>query len=102
MFVNNNTKEDLYQFIIKRHSYYEAKLDILDDKFNVDSVNKLETNSTKNVTTNSTSNVTKATISEEERIENMIKEAKSNIEGLKKKMISEERNLLGLYKLKRK
>jgi len=41
-------------------------------------------------------------LSEEERIENMIKASKTVIENLKKKMINEEKNLLGLYKLKRK
>lgn len=98
MFVNENSKEDLYQYIIKRHSYYEAKIDVIDEKLNVDLNNKFDLNST-NTTTNSSSNSTNMT--EEERIENLIKTSKNHIETLKNKMINEERYLLGLYKLKR-
>jgi hypothetical protein len=99
MFVNENPKEDLFQYIVKRHSYYEAKIDVIDEKINDDPSNKLMlniTNSTNNTNTNATF------ISEEERIENMIRSSKKVIEILKKKMINEEKNLLGLYKLKRK
>lgn len=99
MFVNENKKEDLFQYIIKRHSYYEAKIDVIDEKMNEDSNNKVLVN-LNNSTNSSTSNGT--LLSEEERIEKMIKSSKETIEKLKKKMIDEEKNLLGLYKIKRK
>lgn len=99
MFFNENQKEDLFQYIVKRHSYYEAKIDVIDDKINDDSSNKLMFNF--NNSTNNT-NTNKTNISEEDRIESMIKSSKILIENLKKKMINEEKNLLGLYKLKRK
>ncbi len=99
MFVNENQKEDLFQYIVKRHSYYEAKIDVIDEKINDDTSNKLVLNLT-NTTNNTNTNATN--IVEEERIENMIRSSKKVIENLKKKMINEEKNLLGLYKLKRK
>ena len=95
MFVNTNKKEDLYEYIIKRHAYYEAKLDVIDDKLNVD---KIELNLKNN--TNTTSNAT-VSLSESDKIEKMVKSSKAEIRLLKRKIMIEEKNLLGLYKLKR-
>ena len=94
MFVNTNKKEDLYEYIIKRHAYYEAKLDVIDDKLNVD---KIELNLKNN--TNTTSNAT-VSLSESDKIEKMVKSSKEEIRLLKRKIMIEEKNLLGLYKIK--
>ena len=98
MFASKNPKGDLYQYIIKRHAYYEAKLEVIDEKINEDfgpEINKLEI-STKNSTR------LNRTITEDEKINSLIRKSKHQIEVLKKKMIQEEKNLLGLYKLKKK
>jgi hypothetical protein len=100
MFTAQSKKEDLYQFIIKRHAYYEAKLDVIDDKISVDfDKTKIELN-VKNGTNSSIRNVT-INVSEEERINTLIRGKKAEIEKIKNQMINEEANLLGLYRLKR-
>ena len=99
MFVNRNKNEDLYEYIIKRHSYYEAKLDVIDEKSsNMDKLDLKIKNSTTNITS---SNTTTTPVSEKDRIESMIKSSKNQINMYKRKMMIEEKNLLGLYKLKR-
>lgn len=103
MFQTVSNKEDLYQFIIRRHSYYEAKLEVIDDKLNFD-IDKTKLSLDRNLTEGMKSigkkeNSTKI-MTEEERIEKMIKSKKNEIEQLKKKVIQEETNLLGLYKIK--
>jgi len=99
MFVNRNKNEDLYEYIIKRHAYYEAKLDVIDEKSsNMDKLDLKIKNSTTNITS---SNTTTTPVSEKDRIESMIKSSKNQINMYKRKMMIEEKNLLGLYKLKR-
>ena len=100
MFKSANPKEDLYQFIIKRHAYYEAKLDVIDDKINIDFDRKIDLNSGNSTTNSSFANSSK-NLSEDERIEGLIRIKRTEIEQIKRKMINEEKNLLGLYKIKR-
>lgn len=104
MFVNKNPKEDLYQYIIKRHAYYEAKLEVIDDKLNLDFENKseLNLNSTNFMLNKNVSKGNENFISEDEKIENLVKKSKNEINKLNKKLILEEKNLLGIYLLKRK
>ena len=103
MFINKNPKEDLYQYIIKRHAYYEAKLDVIDDKLNIDFEKKIEmkSNSTNYTINNMATKLNDNTLSEDEKIDNLVKNSKDQIKVLNNKLIMEEKNLLGIYLLKR-
>ena len=103
MFINKNPKEDLYQYIIKRHAYYEAKLDVIDDKLNIDFEKKseLKSNSTNYTLNNMATKLNDKTLSEDEKIDNLVKISKDQIKVLNNKLILEEKNLLGIYLLKR-
>jgi len=94
---SNNKKENLYQYIIKRHAYYEARLDVIDDKkMNEDfgsQINHIELNTAQNTAHKDES--------EDERIKSLIGKSKEAIEALKRKLFHEEKILLGLYKMKK-
>lgn len=85
-------KNDLYEYILKRHGYYYAKYEF------IDSSSKSEGEKA-----NSQSEPLKdSNKSSSKKIEDKIEETKNKIQLLKNNLLEEEKQLLNLYEIKKK
>jgi hypothetical protein len=90
---DSKMKNELFDYILKRHGYYEAKFEIL---FNRSKSDKKSSHDIKTTTIqiNQDKNI--------ERIDLQIQNSKDKINNFKQKLLEEERNLLSLYNIKNK